>query len=469
MLQYDKAIKVSSAPYVEQDIGSNPLIPYTSFNAATSFPNAPKGFGLKKGAGGSIVDAGTIVVSGWFYSSGAGYEAPYANSPLSYLKDMKTAGLELSDEINHSAVQVGLGSDTNANSNGIMTFVRAKMAAPPTLSSVGLTFDGRQYLDSSLAVQTSGARKGSDGNANVPGNAAGNPVYHGNLTVAEVNFLRSNFNISEFSNTNIIGDGKDWSEYVDNKDIDVGMVNVSLVGDYSGWKDNGGTVADSVGIGIDAPIYGVLDVDGKAPQVVINSAAHNGYLILHNVPHATRAANLGVVKMPDEAVQAARVDSTVGGNANTNNAMAVIYKNKAGRNNNMMASYQAYYDPISKAYKYTGARVINGGSFDNNYGSYLGDPAPFSLDPAKWEEKGKVGNVSEVQAAPGSVPGISQWDATAFNNLSATAAAPSRAPSAPMLAGAPLLLALEEKRKNGILARIAATIRGRGARRVFGG
>jgi hypothetical protein len=235
-----------------------------------------------------------------------------------------------------------------------------------------------------------------------------NPDYQGELSVAEVNRLRAKFGTGfEFYNANIVGDITDWSEYAEDKYISFTGINISLVGDYNDWRDGKESLFDSVGVGVSANIDGVLDIEGTAPFILGNDKIRHGYLILHNISTETLVGDWGVVQMPDNATQAARVYSKAG--VNLNYSMAVIYANKASNNANMLGAY----------------RIIGGkqtGMAEDGYGEYgsmVGEPAPFSIDPADWAAKGKVSDHAELEVDPSSVPGVEQWTLTDFNALSA--------------------------------------------------
>jgi hypothetical protein len=137
------------------------------------------------------------------------------------------------------------------------------------------------------------ARKGDKKTTGSPGDHvtnAGKPRedFIGNLTVPMANFLRSSrtgsdrgLSVSEFRNTNIVGDGGMWSNV-----LLPDTVNVGLIGDYS--------VDILVG-----RFQGVTDILGPAPRIIgqgIN--LKTGYLNLwDNVSHHTIVGKFDILRV----------------------------------------------------------------------------------------------------------------------------------------------------------------------------
>ena len=393
------------------------------------------GFGLKKGSG-SISPVGgnwgNVTVFG-----GIAYEEigsslndyPVVNDWTAYKSALEYAGLHPSQKdssnnpvlLNHSRVNItAAGSNANVMANGMYDFVLAYYnpasngsvvgtdlkARLPNWPTSGLTLDG-QAVPAGVTTTTRPAIGTQATNAN-PRKAAldgmPNEGYLNNITVAMANYMRSNLNISEFKNTNILGDGSQWNG-TNTMDLPF-LTNVGLIGNYGGIAVNNG---------LNKRIRGILDITGTAPNTISNDS-RNGYLNLYNV-----SGNMGVNRFYVVSIKDLNnIDKVNAGNpwaTSAEPASVIIYPKKYATNllsnesANLKPAYRAFLDGNTlKITPVTGSPTVNAAykGTDTN-GSTQVPP----LDEASWINAANSNN----GAAPAfqSYSAAPKWDNTAFN------------------------------------------------------
>jgi hypothetical protein len=241
------------------------------------------------------------------------------------------------------------------------------------------------------------------------------------------NYLISSLHVSEFQNTNIIGDGVMWSTYDEaGKDIVLPPVtNVGLIGNYYGVVVNNR---------IGGRIRGVLDIQGNAPNMLDNSIEEKeGYLNLWDVSHDMGVNRFHVVCIKDpNGAQYFNVQGVW--DADPQPANVVMYATKynatdiANEVSYLKPSYRAFLDGANAQ---TGAPKImpvdaafaNAASYKGAVVSSSGAPDVAPLDEAAWIAAANANN----GAAPPFVPynAAPALDATAFAAIAVSAAPPS--------------------------------------------
>jgi hypothetical protein len=250
------------------------------------------GLGLKKETSGNISPIGDNPIS--IHGGKDDYSSDCYDSTISSFSDyealLKEAGLYPAGTMlaDHSKISITTAGSNGANvmSNGIYDFILAYhnpkaggtfadgtdlKARLPQWPASGLTLDGsatpagygstvpyRKIFDNQGTEQTlsNGNRKASDGRPNLN--------FAGSLTVPMANYLISDAHVTEFRNTNIIGDRDKW--LTGNGAIPI--MHVGLIGDHS---------TSVIGSSYD----GEIDIVGALP-VSIGQGTRKGFLHVWN-------------------------------------------------------------------------------------------------------------------------------------------------------------------------------------------
>jgi hypothetical protein len=207
----------------------------------------------------------------------------------------------------------------------------------------------------------------------------------GNLTVPMANYLNRSLSISSFANTNIIGDGSQWSNII-SSNIQIGNVtNVGLIGNYGGYAVNNTR----------KKIRGVLDIIGEAPTTIENDSI-NGYLNLWNVSQNMGAQKFYVVSIKDSnGIVYVNNNAISTWNGSQEPANVVIYPKKyttsniSNENSGFKPQYRAFLDGANAQ---TGTAKImpvdasfaNAASYKGTVVSTGGAPNVYPLDEASW-------------------------------------------------------------------------------------
>jgi hypothetical protein len=411
------------------------------------------GFGLKKGVDVNISVFGSGAVQGGRYFDTEGeslYSRPVVNDFATYETALEEAGLHPSDGVllNHSRVKIssaGTG-DTNVMSNGMYDFILAyynpasdydgsdagteagKARLPSWLDS-GLTFDGLALPDGVAsrniggAVANSMSRKGDARTSGVPASyasAAGEPRadFVNSITVPMANYMVSNLHISEFKNTNIIGDGDKWSSIAYSNLSLIPTTNVGLIGDYSNIGTLGGI------------FKGVTDIKGKTPTYIgQDDSTVRGYIDLWHIQNNMGINNFYVISIKDlDGIQYFNKDDP--GWSIYNPANVVIYPKKYGTSviNGesvfLKPKYRAFLDGPTAQTGTPKIMPVDSSFTDSSYYkgtvvSASGAPNVYPLDEASWinaaNNNGAAPAVDTYSNAP-------KLNATSFGSISVSAA-----------------------------------------------
>ena len=423
-LEYNRDMKVSR-------------LVWQSVNDGFSDVDAPfDGFGLSKGTNGTLSPMGgnwnnVKVSTGYTFEDetvGIWQGHVRVNDLSYYLTELGKIDLHpfigggTRPLVDHSKVAVqSAGADSNVMANGMYDFVLAyynpdgnnefgdgrveNQDLLPSWPASGITFDGLG-LPADITSRNIGGtvannmvRKG-EGPSGTPISGTGRPNddFIGSITVPMANFMRTDFGITEFSNTNIVGDGDRWNGT--NSVVLPRLINVGLLGDYDNISVNYG----GSGMGI----RGVLDIFGKAPLTIDNND-EIGYLNLWNI-----TGNMGINKFSVVAIRnALSVQYVNTGNpwaANAKPANVVIYPEKYNSSaiSNESLNLKPEYRAFMSGNDGTGtARIVPVDASFTNAASYKGTVASttgsvYPLDEQSWIEAANANN--GAGAAPSSIP-----------------------------------------------------------------
>ncbi|MDR1174741.1 MAG: hypothetical protein LBK83_04650 [Treponema sp.] len=370
------------------------------------------GLGLYKKAGSPAVlspktgDWADVVIGGSEYVEGNGrVGSGRANESAAYLAHLDEAGLKYSGVSTPSPTHnmVILSTNLNLFSNGLYDFLKLHkdnnlMDRVDDLNlPFASTLDGQVY--ESLAD-----RRLADGHHN--------PAFQGNVSVEMVNLIRGKIGATtEFSNINIIGDGKDLTT-----PFDLHLTNVSLVGDYRTGVLNG----------VEGYFYGNLDIDGDFPiGLTNNTSSPSGYLTAWEASGNTSMNNFAVFHVkPTDPTEVKRFgNSNSGYGGSLKDFQAIVFEDKASISNlgdsmlnfNFPHAYKVVRDPNGGSLKFTGG---TGDGFATTEASNdTTQPVP-SLDPDAWRVKGNSKTNPATTSWGDSVNNSKKWNLSDFNLIS---------------------------------------------------
>ena len=360
-LMYGRAMKVSSIGW-ETPQWSGQYREGDYYEDVMEMRSPIIGIGLEKAAGGILSLASDDVRVQGVVSTG---QSTNIDNFTRYENILKEHGLHPSQGVflNHSNIQIVLPEnvypedvpaiESNVAANGMLDFIYLYYNPPKgyitgsdpvmedsksRLPKMGpyfrwegnsqtfinyLTFDG-MYLPQGVTTRSIGGvtcnnmnRKGERRTSGDPSSygtgGMPNADFIGNITVQMANYLRSALGISEFRNTNIVGDGSEWSGATDTA-ILPDTVNVGLIGDYYNI------------VILRGRFHGVTDILGRTPEYISQGAnPRKGYFnVWSNVLRETRVTKFDIV----------RVRGTGGGNIVTgsiswgNESRLVVYDKK---------------------------------------------------------------------------------------------------------------------------------------------
>ncbi|MDR0706811.1 MAG: hypothetical protein LBF60_02865 [Treponema sp.] len=179
-----------------------------------------------------------MITNGTQSKIGSDVDTALVHSFTDYFNALRTAGLDgfgYGEGLVHN-IQFGDGyhavdGDMNANSNGLLSFLRkhidangvadSKIAGIGYHSSTHVHFDGSRYWNDGAAANSS-ARRDADGRAH--------PAYEGTLSVHETNYLKDTVGVKEFKNANIVGNGRDLTGIHNYAYDNITFTNISLKG-----------------------------------------------------------------------------------------------------------------------------------------------------------------------------------------------------------------------------------------------
>jgi len=352
---------------------------------------------------------------------------PIVNDWAAYESALKDNGLHPSDNVllDHSRVRVqGIGSAVpNVAANGMYDFVLAyynpngsgstvgtdNKSLLPVWPTSGLTFDGS--ANGAVTSRNIGGvtANSADRKAAVAGGgyqqSEPRTDYVGNLTVPMANYLISSLGISEFKNTNIIGDGDKWSSLSGSNYLSlIPTRNIGLIGDYNNI------------VYIDGNFNGVIDIKFTTISSTLfgisQTTANRGYLnIWHDISSETRYGAFGVVYI--RGLGGEYIHTGVSGFPATYTNV-IISKKYAGSlvgHASLQPNHRAFVDNTGQA-KVTGADLTG---IDTKYlGTDATRPVP-SLNEEDWLKFGN-GATSGFSTGVTLVNGIPQL-ATNYTNL----------------------------------------------------
>jgi hypothetical protein len=364
-----------------------------------------RGLGLYKEGSGSAVPAtgdwADVIISGCEYVEGVGRGGRgLANESTAYLDHLAEAGLKYTG-VSTPAPTHNMNmdnTDLNLFSNGLYDFLKLHkdnnlIGRLDNLNFNQSKLDGQVY--ESLAD-----RRLADGHYN--------PAFTGNVEVYMVNLIRGKIGATtEFSNINILGDGKDLT----NRD-DLHFANVSMVGDYH------------TGVNLlTGHFYGNLDIEGDFPLgLTNNTSSPSGYLTAWEASGNTRMNNFAVfhVKPTDPAEVKRFGNSNSGYGGSLKDFQAIVFENKASISNlgdsmldfNFPHAYKVVRDSGDGSLKFTDSTsdfVLA------NYDSDTTKDVP-SLDPDAWRVAGNS-KTNPATTTWGALDSSKKWNWIDFDNL----------------------------------------------------
>jgi hypothetical protein len=178
------------------------------------------------------------------------------------------------------------------------------------------------------------------------------------------NYMTATLHISEFKNTNIVGDGVMWEYQIVNWAV-VNCTNVGLIGDYGSLT------------GFSGSFNGVIDITGSLPETM-GQGTRNGYLnVWGTVSRETGIDRFNVVRVHglggEKIITGYIEDDTI--------ADRIIIFSKKYNSSNAVASI-----PHHRAFMVNGTPKITGSDITSN-AAYLGSdsnkPIP-ELDESVW-------------------------------------------------------------------------------------
>ncbi|MDR0877203.1 MAG: hypothetical protein LBN21_04060 [Treponema sp.] len=373
-IQYSKKLKLadSNLEYYTDAI----MVIYDTTGALKVEPHFVQGFGIVKDKSSGTAEL-SLAPDAAIVGNVASYEK--------YFRDLNEAGLNYAGGPIHKVVFTAVGDNPNANSNGLVDFIRNYKESNgsidpsnPKIAQIthvvsGLTFDGSTYLNNG-AVANSGSRRDADGKA-----ATG---YKGEISVFETNYLKDVAKVPEFKEANIVGNGRDFTlgglpGY--DEDVILNLTNSTLKGDM--YDKTGKSIVSGPGLTITGSFKGVVSIEEVAPYYIAN-LSYGAYLVLHNVSNPSGFGNFAVVESQILPTQY----GNFGTRANTLSHSApdlVLYQakdnyNVAGRK--FEPDFKAFPDGAG-GYKITGGTDANFGIFKSNT-AYPYGVAP--LDEQTW-------------------------------------------------------------------------------------
>jgi hypothetical protein len=379
------------------------------------------GTGLRKGTGNILPynEWGSVIIhAGYFYGTGT---ASSFDDFVIYKEFMEEAGLypSASNDIRpmNNVKITSAGSNTNVMANGIYDFILAYYNPDkdgggqdlrdslPVWPS-GLTFDGGD--NGGVSTRTIGGvpsgnpyRKGTDGVSGMP-----NEDFVGSITVPMANYMKDVLKISEFKNTNIIGDVNKWT---DGNDVSIGgsnirlipTTNISLIGDYSSLY------------GLVTQETGVLDIKGSLPQRIMLFSGTGMYLnIWQDVLRETNILDFPVVTVRGTGGNLITTGSPLAPNCE---AKVIIYYNK------YTGTPNATLKPHHRAFISDGIPKITGSDITSN-AAYLGSDSNKlipELDESKWIKaaNGEIATPPNLAASYADLPASWKMTQAEFDSL----------------------------------------------------
>jgi len=417
-------------------------------SSSAGLPTVFSGIGLEKGAGGSISIGDGVKVSGGELDGGT---AIAVVDTFSTYRDILTDnGLHPSNTtlLDHSNVKIiapGTGG-FNVMANGIYDFILAYYNPKSDGSGVvgydlssrlpnwpsSLTLNG---LNVAAGVTTTtrpliGTQATNSDPRKAVADGMPNEGYLNNITVPMANYMRSALGITQFNNTNIIGDSGEWVTgngvtITGNNITLIPLTNVGLIGNYS-------SIIHFVGT-----FKGVLDIKGTAPKYISqNDSTTRGYINLWNVSSNIGVNRFYVVSIKDLSGigYVNKVEAWAG--LNQGPATVVIYPKKynptaiTGEIGFLIPEYRAFFDGNTpKITPVTGSPSVAAAYKGKNTNGSVQVPP---LDEASWinaeNNNGAAPTFQNYSNAP-------KWDNAAFNAVPVASAAP--APTGVWLANMP--------------------------------